>query len=104
MSAKPLLPAHDKLSEALLGLTLLALDRPREEHKRLVAQFMAQYPEIDLVPPGYKSKTVPVGGYFQRIQETATELIGLLTGEKAMKARLIKEEADNALEALRRFA
>lgn len=46
------LPPYDKLSEALLGLTLLALDRPRGEHKRLVEQFRAQYPEIILLEPG----------------------------------------------------
>ena len=46
MAAKPLLSAYDKLSEALLGLTLLALDRPRAEHPRLVEQFRKQYPEI----------------------------------------------------------
>ncbi len=49
---KPLLPAHDKLSEALLGLTLLALERPRAEHPRLVEQFRAAYPEIIALEPG----------------------------------------------------
>lgn len=50
--SKPLLPAHDKLSEALLGLCVLASRecKTNDEMIRLVAQFRAQYPEIILDP------------------------------------------------------
>lgn len=50
MPANPLLPAHDKLSEALLGLVVLATREPmtHDEMVRLVDQFRANYPEIIL--------------------------------------------------------
>ena len=38
----------DRLSEALLGLCLLASQTPREGQERLVAQFRATYPEVVL--------------------------------------------------------
>lgn len=50
--------AHpNPLAEALSGLLVLALDRPRAEHGRLIEQFLAQYPEIMIAPTW--SKTLP---------------------------------------------
>lgn len=44
--------AHPKtITDALSGLLVLALDRPRAEHGRLIEQFLDQYPEIHIGPP-----------------------------------------------------
>lgn len=52
--SKPLLPAHDKLSEALLGLVVLASREhmTHDQMARLVEQFRENYPEIILLQPG----------------------------------------------------